>query len=362
LSRRCGQKGSITERNGQWRVRFWQDVPGQEQRVRKSLVVGPSTGPHKLTESQARRKGAELIHNLGIDTEEYFHRVTSPVQTFRQKAEWIQENDPAFIEGRPGYIHGVQSHLRVHILPSFGDLPLAEVTEERVQEFIGYLKRTTFERRRKDGSLIKRYKLSYSTVRNIVKTIKKVVSKKVWISWDLKLGRAPEVKQRYFTEEEMLRIIDAAQGTWKVFFSVLAATGMRIGELCGLEVGEVDLIENVIYVNRSFSEVSNSIPTKTKKGTRAIDIDANLAGLIGTYLEEQKRNKGPLFPSRRGTPLRPGIVCKRVLRPLLDRIGIPSQGRINHAFRHGRGHLVAQARGSRETGAIVDRPHQDGDD
>ena len=335
LSRRRGQKGSVFERDGKWRIRFWQDLPGQQQRSRPSRVIGPSIGPDKLTGSAARRKGAELIQKLGIDTEEYFHRVTSPIQTFRQKAEWIQENDPAFIDGRPGYTLGAKSHLRVHLLPALGDLPLSAVDEQRVQELIGRLKKTVFERKRRDGTVVKRYKLSYSTVRNIVKIVKKVVGKKVWITWDLKLGRAPEVKQRYFTEQEMLRIIDAAQGTWKTFFAVLAGTGMRIGELCGLEVEDIDLNDRVINVNHSFSETSSSmLPTKTKKGTRAIDIDENLSSLLREYLGQRKT--GALFPSRRGTPLRPGNVCKRILRPLLNRLGIPSAGRINHAFRHGR--------------------------
>src|SRR5213596_2991136 len=43
-----------------------------------------------------------------------------------------------------------------------------------------------------------------------------------------------------------------------------------------------------------------------------------------------------VFEARNGSPLNSGNVCKRVLRPLLRKLGIPEKGRIQHAFRHSR--------------------------
>lgn len=44
--------------------------------------------------------------------------------------------------------------------------------------------------------------------------------------------------------------------------ALLAGTGMRIGEACGLRVEDLDLDNQVIYVNRSFSETANRCPRK----------------------------------------------------------------------------------------------------
>jgi integrase len=229
----------------------------------------------------------------------------------------------------------MEGALRKHILPALGDLPLDMVDERRVQEFITRLKTTVFERRAKDGHLTKRYKLSRSTIHNYVKVVKRVVGKKVWMSWDLKLGKPEAPKQRFFTERQMLDIIDCAAGLWKTFFTVLGGTGMRIGELCGLDVVDLDLANCVIYVRRSYLTVSNSVlPTKTVKGTREIDIDAGLAQLLKEHIGE--RTSGLVFQSAWGTPWRAGNIIKRVLNPILDQLGIPRGGKVTHAFRHGR--------------------------
>jgi integrase len=46
------------------------------------------------------------------------------------------------------------------------------------------------------------------------------------------------------------------------------------------------------------------------------------------------KGSGLVFQSQRGTPLRHPRVIKKVLHPLLERLGIPQAGM--HAFRHGR--------------------------
>lgn len=47
-----------------------------------------------------------------------------------------------------------------------------------------------------------------------------------------------------------------------------------------------------------------------------------------------ERNAGRLFQSQTGTPLAHGNLRKRVLHPLLERLGLPKAGL--HAFRHSR--------------------------
>lgn len=78
----------------------------------------------------------------------------------------------------------------------------------------------------------------------------------------------------------------------------------------------------------------DDVSAQVQKGRRLIDIDETLSALLREYLG--KREKGLVFRSRRGTPLRPGNVTKRILTPILKKLGIPSGGKINHAFRHGR--------------------------
>jgi integrase len=49
------------------------------------------------------------------------------------------------------------------------------------------------------------------------------------MTWELDLGKPDDLQQRYFTEELLKKIIEAAGGQYRVLFALLAGTGMRIG-------------------------------------------------------------------------------------------------------------------------------------
>ena len=214
-----------------WHVRFYVDVPNQEQRQRKSVPVGLCKGKGKLTKPEAEQLAKTLIASLGVNTAEHLARATnvSPIVTFRSRVEWCRKNHKAWLRGKPGPIRTMESQLEKHILPRFGDLPLSAVDETVVQEFVAELTRATFERKRPNGSVIKTYKLSRMTILNIVGLVKLVLGRKVWLTWELDLGEPEDSPQRYFTEEELRRIIDAAPERYRVLFTLLAGTGMRIG-------------------------------------------------------------------------------------------------------------------------------------
>jgi hypothetical protein len=184
MSRRSGQKGQVVKKGCNWHVRFYVDVPGQEERQRKSVVIGPCIGPEKITKAKAQRKGAEVINSLGVNTEQHLQRAINP-QTFKQRVEWCRNNRSAWLDGKPGSVLSMESQLEKHILPRFGDLPLHMVDETAVQEFISHLKRTTFVMRKKDGTPIKNYKLSRKTILNIVGVVKSIMDLETRILFSL---------------------------------------------------------------------------------------------------------------------------------------------------------------------------------
>ena len=333
MSRRSGQKGQVVRKGAMWHIRFYVDVPGKEKRQRKSLPVGPAVGKEKLTKPEAARKGAELIAQMGVNTTEHLQLAITPnpIVTFRQRVEWCRKYHQAWTDGKPHPIRTMESALTKHILPRFGSLRLEEVTETAVQEFAADLRQATFERRRKNGTLVKTYKLSRKSILNIIHIIKLVVGRKVWVSWEWKLPKAPRPRQRYFTQGEIQKIVNAAQGQNRVLFALLAGTGMRISEAAGLRVDDLDLANCVIYVRRGIVEgVEQS--TKTENGERIIDIDPKLAELLHHHLADRK--SGRVFQASNGAPIHAGNLRRRVLHPLLAKLRIPRGG--FHAYRHAR--------------------------
>jgi integrase len=333
MSRRSGQKGQVVKKGGMWHVRFYVDVPGKEERQRKSVPIGPIKGERKLTKPEAERKGAELIATLGVNTAEHLERAmnANPVITFGQRVEWCRKYHKAWTDGKPSSISSMENHLTKHILPRFGRRPLDAIDETAVQEFVADLKRTTFHRRRRNGQVLKTYKLSRKTILNLVGVLKLVLGRKMWMTWDLDLGEPEEPDQRYFTEQQLREIINNAEGQGRVLFALLAGTGMRIGEAAGLHVDDLDLDNCVIYVRRAVWNGREQTP-KTKKAVRLIDIDPGLADLLRNHLKH--RRAGRVFQARNGSPISGTNILKRVLHPILQKLGIAKAGL--HAFRHSR--------------------------
>ena len=68
----------------------------------------------------------------------------------------------------------------------------------------------------------------------------------------------------------------------------------------------------------------------SRLAVREIDIDPTLAALLREHIESAPRRR--VFETRNGSPLPAGNIRKRVLQPLLARLGLAKAGL--HAFRH----------------------------
>ena len=62
---RCAKSGYIEQKGNAYYVRFWMDVPGQEERKHMSVRLCSVRGPGKLTKSERERKAREVIAASG---------------------------------------------------------------------------------------------------------------------------------------------------------------------------------------------------------------------------------------------------------------------------------------------------------
>ncbi len=217
------------------------------------------------------------------------------------------------------------SHDDKYLLPRFGRLPFDAVDEGQVQEFVVALCRTEFVS--PNGM---RKKLSPKSVRNIIGVLKLVLGKKVWRDWNVSMPEIPVKEQQYFTEDEMLQIVNAAEGQWRVLFATLAGTGLLAGEAFGLHVDDLDLVAGSVHVRRSVWK-GHGGTLKTKQGYRVVNIDPLLAEMLKQHLG--KREAGRVFQTRTGTPFSKGNT-RRKLVSILQELGLKKGGL--HAFRHSR--------------------------
>jgi integrase len=310
MAKRSGQAGTVVRKGKKWHLRYLHDTP--EGRIRKSVPLGDVD---TLTKTQAKRLGAEWLHDHGVNTPEHVEQATA-VPTFDSAlAKWKEARLQCF---KPSGKSTAEYTVGKHISPHFTGLLLEQVDKQAVQCWVNDLAASG---------------LAPKTVSNIAKILKSILSWNdvVTSGWKLRLPVIPEDEQRWFTEEEAVRIIRAAAGQYKVLFRLAYASGMRAGELFGLHIEDFDFGAGTVKVVRSTFRNIEDTP-KSRKGRRTIYLDSRTLEEVRTFLGG--RTSGRVFMTKLGTPLKVGEVNRYVLRSTCKKLGIPHGGM--HAFRHGR--------------------------
>jgi integrase len=147
--------------------------------------------------------------------------------------------------------------------------------------------------------------------------------------WKLRLPEIHEEEQRWFTEE-VEKIIEVAEGQYKVLFHLAYTTGLRGGELLGLRVDDFNFDAGRVRVTRStFCNIEDT--PKTQKGRSTIYLDRRTQEDLRVLLAG---TCGRIFMTRLGTPLNVGDVDRYLPKPIYNRPRI-RKGTMR-AFRHRR--------------------------
>jgi integrase len=223
-----------------------------------------------------------------------------------------------------------ESHLRAHVIPKLGSLPLTEINTKTVQGFVAYL--STGGRSRK-------------TVENVLLTLSSILQ--VAKSWDYACGsfkladitmprEGIKKEQRCFTDEEVGKIIAAAPEPFGTILAVTSVLGLRIGETLALRVSDLDFIKHVIRIRQSVDAATRSVQAVKSQASSAdvpmpsqLELETRLRALVRKHDGKSEL----LFVNRRGRPFSANKLREKQLHPLLVKLGIPRGG--FHSMRHG---------------------------
>jgi integrase len=117
----------------------------------------------------------------------------------------------------------------------------------------------------------------------------------------------------------------------------LPETGVRVGELCGLRVDDINPERSLLIVQRSACRVALGSP-KTPSSIRTVNLYSQCIEHLRAFLRSWRPNHNRLlFAARTGAPRDANLLLKRKFRPLLKQLGIEvPHGNGFHAFRHER--------------------------
>jgi integrase len=328
MARRRYQKGSLVPktgvpRNGLWVGRWREDViqaDGTITRPYKWEVLG--TIRDYPTRKLALRALEARLSTVNSPT--YRARPTATLAEFASR--W---DATVLSQHKPSTQSSTRSQLRKWLLKDLGNCALKDLDGQRLQAFVSGCH------------------CNSKTIRNLVATLRMMWnSARAWgyVAHDpfngLVLPKRGLVQAFTFSLKETKRIIGSASEPHRTFYSILAETGIRGGEICALRVTDLDLESAVIQVRQNVWR--GKIQTvKSRKGNRRFPISAELLEHLRGYLQSWRSNSlGLLFATGNGTPWDHSLVRKRKFHPLLKKLGIPQCG--FHAFRHGNATLLDQ--------------------
>ncbi|MGC8913188.1 MAG: site-specific tyrosine recombinase/integron integrase [Thermoplasmata archaeon] len=131
---------------------------------------------------------------------------------------------------------------------------------------------------------------------------------------------------KYLNEEEAHLLIESAKEHPRDYaiLRTLAYTGLRVGELCNLEIGDIDFSEGVIHVRSGKGDKD-----------RIVVIEENTASALKTYLSERYRidaGTDRVFISRKKKPISP-LSVERIVKKYAKKAGITKKV-TPHVLRH----------------------------
>ena len=213
------------------------------------------------------------------------------------------------------------------IIPNVGHIPLAELKTNDLQAFYAHLKT--------DGRLIRREtngtSLSDAHIRAIHAhcnaALNKAVEEGLIVSnpaGDCKLPPKHHGEVKVLTHEEMHRMLvqAKAEGLFELFFLDLS-TGLRRGELLGLQWDDIDFRKKNLHVRRQVNRVDGKLAVhtpKTKRSARPVPLSDFTLYVLAEY--KKSSSSKWIFPSpvNPDNPREPSSVRKR-LSDILERAG-----------------------------------------
>lgn len=233
------------------------------------------------TEKECQQRVNELIYELQTDT--YVEDSNLTVEDYLHT--WLEEYTKHTISHSTYVSYEVA--IRLHINPYIGDIPLSKVKPFHIQSMYGKLLHKG---------------LSSTSVLYVHKVLRQALN--LAIEWNIvqknatdavKPPRKRKVEYKIWENDTILEALTLSKGT-VLYLPILLAvtTGMRQGEICGLQWQDVDLKGGYISVKYTYQRVNGENilkETKTDGSRRLIAIPKTIIKELEKQRLWQKENR-----------------------------------------------------------------------
>ena len=309
-SRRGRGEGSIFRRkDGVWAGILSLGYGGDGRRQRR-VVYGHDKSA--VVERLARMR-AQALDGMLSDA----HRLT--VSAFL--ARWLQDvARPAVSPSTHQLYDGL---IRLHINPRIGAVALSRLTPVHVQGMLGAMERDGASPRLRQMALGVLHQALGQALRwgMVPRNVCDAVTR----------PRAPRQTMQALAPGQVGQLLETAKGDRLEALYVLAVTtGLRQGELLGLQWEDVDFAGAALHVRHTLHELYGRLwigEPKTRRARRQVDLPAIAVAALRDHQKRmliEGRLGGLIFCDTRGGPLRKSNLVRRSFLPLLKRAGLPA--------------------------------------
>lgn len=252
------------------------------------LGVDPLTGKQRRTtrrgfKTQKEAKKAERELLLSIEENGFTDRSSKP--TFKEVADlWLESYEttvkPTTYQNTKNYLEAIiENHFKDIRLESVSVAMMQKIVIDLSKKYVAYLSQL---------SIINRV-FKYAVHLDIIQTnpVDRIIRPKQQKSRKEKIALTKEELKQFLT----LAKKDARPVLYTAWHT-LAYTGLRRGELLGLEWSDIDFENKTISVNKTLVTVNGSLYTqspKTKRSTRTISLDDSTIQVLKNWKLEQKK-------------------------------------------------------------------------
>jgi integrase len=301
-------KRAYPDRTYRWVIQ-WRDA--RRRQHEETLPVGTTIRSARVARAERVREARLLVPQ---------DRVT--LRAFVEKWDAAK-----MLAVEPSTMEAYRGHVKHHLLPALGDVPLREIDVGVVQD-----------------RLVSTWTGSPNTLRKVLVTLRGILNaahlRRLAQPVDLRALELPKrtrVDVHAFTLAEVRRIAAVADDWYAPDILFLAVTGLRMGEYCALREDDVDLDAGTLHVRqvRVRSGDVRSYP-KTNSAWRTVELSslaveqARLKRRL--KLEYGIRSAAEAFPTPRGRMVNPSNWHGDVWKPAVERAGVPYDK--PHALRH----------------------------
>lgn len=235
---------------------------------------------------------------------------------------------------KPSTAKSYRSMVAAHLRPAFGEYRSDRLSHAAIAEWAGKMADRIAE-----GDLAPK---SYNNLLNLLHAILAWARHPAqsYLAHDPLLGQKrlprPRVEREFLEPREIERLLKAAEPPDDTILRVAVYTGLRRGELFGLQWGDVDWGGGQdggrIEVRRSIYQGDITTP-KTEKSARMVDVPQRVLDDLAVYRAMYPAKDGDyIFRTEKGTPLDPDNWYKRRFLPTVEAAGLRRVGL--HALRH----------------------------